>query len=152
MGTDDGSTPDNPNIAIAANYIAYVNATLYTKAFLEEFLGAEVAALPVVLEMYPVSPNNYTANLEMLGKLSTDLEFTCGAAALGQALERVSTPLPAYQYVFTYNATYKEPCDLTYPAAYGVPFAFYFAPPLYLFVSRFILYFFLRIISTVRAA
>ena len=43
--------------------------------------------------------------------------------------------IDAWQYLFTYNATFKQPCDLSFPAEYGVchtmELPFFFGQPVY---------------------
>jgi hypothetical protein len=56
----------------------------------------------------------------MLGALFTDVEFACAASAVGAALGRLERPKQAFRYKYVYNATWRKPCDLTYPAEYGV--------------------------------
>jgi hypothetical protein len=109
-----------PDIADPDNYVWYVNASLRSKAYLAGFPNAAALALPRVLAMYPPSPGNYTHNLAMLGSLLTDVEFACASHLLAAALGRLAPAQSSFSYLFTYNATWKRACDLTFPAPYGV--------------------------------
>ena len=125
VGTDDGrsGTPLDPDVADTSNYIAYVNASIRTRGYLRGFPAAADAALSRVLTAYPPSTNasngaKYLENLAMLGKLTNDVEFVCGVQAFAGSLNMLG--VSAWQYLFAYNATFKRPCDLSFPAEYGV--------------------------------
>lgn len=135
VDTDDGTT--DPNIADANNYAYYVNASLRSRAYLSDFPETAAAALPRVLAAYKPIDGNYSHNLAMIGALLTDVEFVCGSRLLASALGRHALAPATYDYLFTYNATWKHPCDLTFPAAYGVchtaELSFVWGQPVYSF-------------------
>lgn len=124
VGSDDGT--EDPDVADPQIYAGYVNASLFTRGYLRGYPTVAAENLPWVLSMYPPDTSSdrgtrYTKNIAMLGELFTDIEFVCGATALAAALARLPNPRPSWRYIFDYNASFAAPCDLQWPAEYGVP-------------------------------